>query len=64
MPNLELSLPTKNQLVGLLKVAIYIGVSAAIDFLISETAGTQFGSLTPFINMALVAAKAFLTKGK
>lgn len=61
---MELSLPTKSQLVSIVKVALFIGASAAIDFLISETQGTQFGTLTPIINLALVTIKQFVTKGK
>ena len=60
---MQLSLPSKSQLLSLVKVALYIGVSAILDFLISETAGTQFGTLTPFINMALVGLKSLVTKG-
>lgn len=60
---MELSLPTKAQLLNIVKVAVYIAVSAALDYLISQTAGTEFGVLTPFINLALVGLKSLVTKG-
>lgn len=60
---MELSLPTKSQLVSIVKVALYVGVSAIIDYLISLSQGTQFGTLTPIINLVLVTLKQFVTKG-
>lgn len=52
----------KAQVVKILKVALYVGVSAALDYLISLTTDTQFGTLTPVINITLVAIKQFFTK--
>ena len=59
---MELSLPTKSQIVSIAKAAVYVSVSAGLDFLIHETTGTQFGQLTPLINVALVTLKKLLTK--
>lgn len=61
---MQLSLPTKAQLVNLVKVALYIGVSASLDYLISQTTGSEFGILTGPINLALVGLKSLLTKGQ
>lgn len=54
----------KEQAIKIVKAAGYVGVSAALDFLISSTAGTEFGVLTPLINVALVAAKQWFTTAK
>lgn len=51
----------KKQMLSILKVALYLGVSAALDFLISQTTDTQFGQLTPVINVALVTVKKLFT---
>lgn len=62
---MKLNLPSmidKAQLLKVVKVALYVGVSAALDFLISQTTDTQFGTLTPVINIALVAIKQVFTK--
>lgn len=59
---MELSKITKSQVLQIAKVALYVGVSAAIDYLISLTTSTQFGTLTPIINVALVTIKKALTK--
>jgi len=45
-----------------LKAALYVGVSAVLDYLISQTTGTQFGTLTPVINVALVFVKQLFTE--
>ena len=60
---MQLSLPTKAQLVNLVKVAVYVGLSASLDFLLSQTTGSQFGVFTPVINLVLVSLKALVTKG-
>lgn len=44
-----------------LKVAVYVGVSALLDYLISQTTGSQFGMLTPLINVFLVSIKQIFT---
>lgn len=54
------ALDTK-QLIAVLKVALYVGVSAAIDVLISALTDMDFGVLTPIINVALVALKKVFT---
>jgi hypothetical protein len=46
----------------ILKAAIYVSVSAGIDFLISQTQGTEFGTLTPLINVVLVTVKKIFTE--
>lgn len=55
---------TTQQALKVLKAALYVGVSAALDYLISVTAGTQFGVLTPVINVGLVAIKQLFTEGR
>lgn len=60
---MKLSKITKKQLVSIGKTAVYVGVSATLDYLISESQGTQFGTLTPLINIALVTVKQAFTKG-
>lgn len=60
---MELSLPTKKQWMGVLKAAVYVGISAILDYLISLCTGTTFGTLTPIINIILVALKKLITKG-
>lgn len=59
---MELSLPTKEQIIKIVRAAVYVGLSAAIDFLISQTTGTQFGVFTPVINIVLVSLKQLVTK--
>lgn len=54
---------TQDQAIKVLKAAAYVGLSAVIDFLISQTSGTQFGTLTPIINVVLVGLKQVFTKG-
>lgn len=51
----------KQQTLAVLKAAAYVGLSAIIDYLISRTAGTEFGTLTPVINVALVFLKKLFT---
>jgi len=50
---------TKKQLLGLLKVAVYIGVSAVLSYLVTLTTDSPefFGVLTPVINLGLVALR-------
>lgn len=55
---------TREQSLKILKAAVYVGLSATLDYLISVTAGTQFGVLTPVINVALVTVKQLLTEGR
>lgn len=50
------------QIVSVLKAAFYVCLSAGLDFLISQTAGTQFGTLTPLINVVLVLVKKAFTE--
>lgn len=50
-----------NQAKKVLKAALYVGVSAILDYLISQTTGTQFGTLTPVINVVLVFTKQLFT---
>lgn len=52
---------TKNQLKSILKVSVYVGISAVIDYLISQSTDMQFGQLTPLINVALVTIKKLFT---
>lgn len=47
----------------ILKAALYVGISAVLDYLISLSVGTTFGVLTPVINIGLVTLKQALTKG-
>lgn len=60
---MELSLPTKKQWFEILKATIYVSLSAGLDYLISLTTGSEFGILTPVINIALVTIKKLFTKG-
>lgn len=53
---------TKKQALKVLKVGAWIAVSAFLDYLISQTTGTQFGMLTSIINFVLVTLKQFVTK--
>lgn len=55
---------SKDQAFKVVKAAAYVGASAALDYLISETSGTQFGTLTPLINVALVTVKQVFTPSK
>lgn len=53
---------TKNQVLSIAKVALYVGLSAVIDYLISLTTEMQFGQLTPLINLVLVTVKKLFTR--
>ncbi len=55
---------TKKQALDLGKVCGWIAISAVLDYLISITTASEFGQLTPFINLALVAFKKLLTEDK
>lgn len=55
---------TRDQAVKVLKAAAYVGVSAVLDYLVSQTQGTQFGTLTPVINVVLVTVKQAFTSNK
>lgn len=62
---MSISKITKDQAVKILKAALYVGISAALDLLISQSTDTQFGVLTPVINIVLVSIKqAFTPAGK
>lgn len=54
---------TKEQWKKVAVAAIYVGLSAMLDYIISITQGTQFGTLTPVINVAAVMIKQVFTKG-
>lgn len=58
---MELSFNKQNAL-NVLKVALFIGASAALDFAIAQSTEMQFGTLTPFINLALVGLRELLKK--
>ena len=58
---MSLSPISRGQLVKIAKVAVYVGLSAVLDFLISQSTDTQFGVLTPVINVALVTVKQAFT---
>lgn len=51
----------KAQAVAVVKAAVYVGISAALDYVISVTQGTEFGVLTPVINIVLVTVKKLFT---
>lgn len=54
---------TVDQAKKILRAALYVSISAGLDFLISQTQGTQFGVLTPVINVVLVSIKQLFTEG-
>lgn len=58
---MSLSPISKDQLAKIAKAAVYVGLSAVLDFLISQSTDTQFGVLTPVINVALVTVKQAFT---
>ena len=58
---MSLSPISRGQLVKIAKAAVYVGLSAVLDFLISQSTDTQFGVLTPVINVALVTVKQAFT---
>ena len=47
----------------IVRATVYVGLSAAISYVISLIANDPklFGALTPFVNMALVALKQLFT---
>lgn len=47
----------KAQAMKIVKVTAYVAISAALDYLISISSGTQFGTLTPLINILLVSVR-------
>ena len=61
---MALSKIDKDQAISIIKVTGYVAVSAAIDYLISITTGSQFGIFTPFINILLVTIKKLFTTPK
>ena len=58
---MALSKISKDQAISILKVTVYVAISAAIDYLISISTGTQFGIFTPIINIVLVTIKKLFT---
>lgn len=52
----------KEQALKVLKVAVWVGVSALLDYLISQSNDMQFGQLTGLINIVLVALRQFVKK--
>lgn len=58
---MKISKLDKKQALDVLKAALYVGVSAVLDFLVSNSTGTQFGVLTPVINVVLVLVKKAFT---
>lgn len=52
----------RGQVVKILKAGFYVGISAALDYFISQTGDTQFGTLTPVINVVLVSLKQLFTE--
>ncbi len=61
---MKISAINKEQFMKIVKTALYIGVSAILDYLISVTTGSQFGIYTGFVNIALVALKQLITPTK
>lgn len=55
---------TKDQWLEILKATLYVGVSASLDYLIALSTGSQFGPLTPVINIILVTVKKLFTSDK
>lgn len=55
---------TPDQARSILKVALYVAVSAGVSYLISVLADQPelFGSLTPLVNIVLVAIKQVFSK--
>jgi hypothetical protein len=58
---MALSPINKEQALNILKVTLYVSVSAGIDYLISISTGSQFGIYTPIINILLVTIKKLFT---
>ena len=58
---MALSSISKEQALSILKVTLYVAASAAIDYLISISTGSQFGAFTPIINIVLVTIKKLFT---
>ena len=55
---------TKKQALDIGKVAGYVAISAVLDYLISITTASEFGQLTPVVNIVLVAFKKLVTAEK
>lgn len=58
---MQLSTLNKEQALKVLKAALYVGISAALDALVAATTGSQFGVLTPLFNVVLVTVKQLFT---
>jgi hypothetical protein len=58
---MALSPINKDQALNILKVTLYVSISAGIDYLISISTGSQFGIYTPIINILLVTIKKLFT---
>lgn len=61
---MKISVLSKEQAFKVLKAGLYVGISAALDYVISATQGTEFGVLTPLINVALVTLKQLFTEAE
>ena len=61
---MEFSLPTKKQWIDFLKATAYVAASNALDYVISQSTGSTYGTLTIPINMLAVFIKKLLTKSK
>lgn len=55
------SLPDKKQMLEILKATAYVGCSAILDYVISISIGTTFGTLTVPINILAVFLKKLIT---
>jgi len=55
---------TKSQALTIVKVTAYVGISAAIGYLITLVTKNpdMFGVYTPIVNVVLVTLKQFFTK--
>ena len=60
--SLKISPVTKAQWKKVLTATLFVGGSAMADYVISITQGTQFGTLTPVINIVAVLVKQMFTK--
>lgn len=61
---MKISKITVEQWLKVVKAALYVGLSALLAYLISETTNNPdlFGPLTPIINVTLVTVKQLFTK--
>lgn len=63
---MQFSKLSKKQLLGLVKVALYIMATALVTYAITFIQGNPefFGALTPIVNLGLVAARDFFQEDK